>query len=120
MSRFLDARVPVRFAVPAQPGADTAWLVQDDAPAPAGASVARFRLPPAEAGHPVDCRCCVPRGPVAEALSRLFLARARGEVAFFRAVIALPSDAAGAETIKAALAADPVLMARFRLEPDAG
>lgn len=95
-----------------------AWLVQGDAPAPGPGPVARFRLPVAGAGHPAGCVCCVPRGPVAEALSRLFLARARGEVAFFHDVLALPFDAAGAAAIRDALAADSLLAARFRLMPD--
>ena len=60
------------------------------------------------------CRCCVPRGPVAEALGRLFLARARGEVAWFHsiAVIATP---AGEAAVRAALAGDQVAAGRFRL-----
>lgn len=129
MSRFLDARVPVRFALGhwsetdwSEP--DTAWLIQGDGPAPhgtptgapTGTPAARFHLPPIETGHPPGCRCCLPRGPVAEALSRLFLARVRGEVAFFKSVTALPLDQAGAETIRAALATDPMLVARFRLD----
>lgn len=120
MSLFLDARVPVRFAPadqagPEQAGPDAAWLVQDDTAAPAGVPVAKFALPAAMHGHPAACACCVPRGPVADALSRLFLARARGDVGFFRSVIACPRDAAGAAAIRAALASDPVLRARFRL-----
>ena len=59
--------------------------------------------------------CCAPRGPVAEVLSRLFLARVRGEAAFFRQVIAVPADAAGRDAIIAALREDSVLAARYRL-----
>ena len=120
MSHFLDARVPVRFVPPDRAGPDAAWLVRDGAAGhtatPAGVLVARFSLSAALQGHPAVCACCVPRGPVADALSRLFLARARGEVAFFRSVVACPDDAAGAAAIRAALATDPVLRGRFRLE----
>ena len=113
-----DMRIPVRFFPPATAGADSAWLIEGDAPAPGSGPVARFRLPTARIGHPVGCACCAPRGPVAEALSRLFLARARGEVAFFRDVLALPHDAAGAAAIRAALAQDSLLAGRFRLVAD--
>jgi len=115
MAVFLDARIPLRFAdaVPAEP--DAAWLIQGDAPVPAGGVVARFALPDRAPGHAADCACCAPRGPVADALSRLFLARVRGEVAFFRQVIAVPADAAGREAIAAALRDDPLLAGRYRL-----
>ena len=52
---------------------------------------------------------------MADALSRLFLARVRGEVAFFRQVIAVPADAAGREAIAAAMRDDPLLAGRYRL-----
>jgi len=42
-------------------------------------------------GHRPGCACCAPRAALAEALNRLFIRRARAEVAFFRRVaIALP------------------------------
>ena len=99
---FLDARIPLRFAGAEQAGPVAAWLIQGDAPAPPRAPVVHFALPDRLPGHPVGCACCTPRGPVAEALSRLFLARVRGEVAFFRQVIAVPADAAGRDAILAA------------------
>lgn len=118
MTLFMDARVPVRFAAPDQPGdqagPEDALLIEGDAPAPPGHAMARFVLPEKPA-HPIGCACCLPRGPVAEALTKLFLARVRGEVAFFRAVVALPASAAGAAAIRAALADDPLVSARFRL-----
>ncbi|MDE8347216.1 MAG: hypothetical protein POH28_13745, partial [Acidocella sp.] len=64
--------------------------------------------------------CCAPRGAAAEALSRLFLARARGEVALFSRVVVMAS-AAGVALVRAALAHDAVTRARFReadLSPD--
>jgi len=115
MSPFIDARIPLRFADAALARPDTAWLIQGDAPAPACGPVARFALPDRFPSHPVNCACCAPRGPVAEVLSRLFLARVRGEAAFFRQVIAVPADAAGRDAIIAALRDDPLLAGRYRL-----
>lgn len=124
---FIDARVPVRLSLAGAPPADAAFLLEGepDAPGcvpgcvPPGAAVARFALPAptavAPSAHPAGCACCTPRGPVAEALGRLFLARARGEVGFFRSVIARPASPAGEAAIRAALAGDPLVSARFRL-----
>jgi hypothetical protein len=120
---FIDARVPVRLSPAGEPPADAAFLLEGDGKAPEGAGpsapVARF-TPPAPSGHAIGCACCTPRGPVAEALGRLFLARARGEVGFFRSVIARPASAAGEAAIRAALADDPLVSARFRLAEQAG
>ena len=92
-------------APPMRPGGDAALLVEGDAPVPAGTSdgavQAGDRAWPA---IPSGCTCCVPRGPVAEALGRLFLARARGEVAFFRSVVAVMATPAGEAAVRAALA----------------
>jgi hypothetical protein len=112
VNKMTDDRIPVRLG---QPEAGEAVLIEGDAAAmPPDRPVARFRLVPALAGHAPACACCVPRGPVAEALGRLFLARARGEVAWFRsiAVIATP---AGKVAVRAALAGDQVSAGRFRL-----
>jgi hypothetical protein len=67
-------------------------------------------------GHPMGCTCCTPRGPVADALGRLFLARARREVPWFSAVVAVARTEAGADAVRAALRDDVVTTARFRLE----
>ena len=111
VNQMADDRIPVRFG---QPEAGEAVLIEGDLPLGPGRPVARFRLAAALAGHMPGCPCCVPRGPVAEALGRLFLARARGEVAWFRsiAVIATP---AGEAAVRAALAGDQVSAGRFRL-----
>lgn len=67
---------------------------------------------PVESGfHVPGCACCVGRGALAAALGRLFIARARGEVAFFRRVVVTGADAAA----HAALAADSLVAARFRI-----
>src|SRR5690242_6394703 len=84
-----DDRIPVRFfrdaggeGDPACHGRGAAWLIEGDAPAPAGAAVARYTAPLSGA-HAPGCRCCAARSSAAVALGRLFLARARGEVAPF-------------------------------------
>jgi hypothetical protein len=106
-----DDRVLVHFAAPS---AGDAVLIEGESAAPAGRPVQCFRLSPGLAGHAPGCACCVPRGPVAEALSRLFLARARGEVAWFHAV-AVHASPAGQAAVRAALATDQVAAGRFRL-----
>lgn len=139
MLRFVDARVPLVFAPAETAGEEDALLVEADAALPAGvAPLLTLRIPvpipapndpswvaqngavsppgaPSLAGsHSAGCACCAPRSAVAQALSRLFLARARGEVGFFRRVVA----AAGGETaaaIREALAEDPLVSGCFRL-----
>lgn len=108
----MDARVPVCVGRPDTIAAGDAVLIEGTAHGPAGHPVARFTLP--VTGHISGCACCLPRGPVAEALSRLFQARARGEIAFFRAVLAIPATAAGEVAIRAALTEDVFVAARFR------
>jgi hypothetical protein len=110
-----DDRVPVRFGCGEAAGPDAALLVEGDAVVSAGHVMARFRLVPGLTGHPFGCVCCVPRGPVAEALGRLFLARARGDVAFFRAVVVVVATPGGEAAVRSALADDQVSAGRFRL-----
>ncbi len=62
----------------------------------------------------MGCSCCAPQAPVGQALSRLFLARARGEVPFFREVIAVTVSREGRAAVAAALEADPLAAAWFR------
>ena len=111
----MDDRLAVRFGRSGEARAGEALLVEGEAPVPPGHPVARFRLRAGLFGHPVGCACCAPRGPVAEALGRLFLARARGEVAFFHAVVAVTATPAGEAAVRAALAEDQVSAGRFRL-----
>lgn len=63
--------------------------------------------------HGAGCACCVARTPAAQALSRLFMRRAKGEMAFFRRV--LVEGQALEAAVRAALQSDPVVAARFRL-----
>lgn len=110
-----DGRIWVRFGTVADVEPGDALLIEGRAPAP-GPVVARFVVPARIGGHPVGCSCCAPRGPVATALGGLFLARARGELPWFRSVVAVTQSAAGAEAVRAALTEDIVTRARFREE----
>jgi hypothetical protein len=123
-----DGRIGVRFGAVEDAGPEDALLIEGEAPAadiaprdgdaPADRPiVARFTLPVRVPTHPLGCLCCAPRGPVAEALGRLFLARARGESPWFRSVVAVTHSAAGADAVRAALAGDVVTTARFRQDP---
>ena len=107
----MDARVPVVFADAAAAGPEDALLIEGDAPAPAGRALARFAAGPLR-WHAAGCACCVPRAAVAAALGRLYVARARGEVGYFRRVVAVVQDA---DAIRAALAEDRLAAGRFRL-----
>lgn len=111
-----DGRIGVRFGAAGDAGPEDALLIEGKALADRPAA-AWFRLPVRIAAHPVGCTCCAPRGPVAEALGRLFLARARGELPWFRSVVAVAHSAAGAEAVRAALVGDVVTAARFRADP---
>ncbi len=111
-----DARIGVRFGAAGDAGPDDALLIEGDAPADRPAA-ARFNLPARIATHPRGCTCCTPRGPVAEALGRLFLARARGNLPWFRSVVAVTRNDAGADAVRAALTSDMVTTARFRELP---
>ena len=113
-----DDRIPVRFGPQTAAEPHDALLIEGDAAADQ-AAVARFVVPAAFAGHPVGCACCVPRGPVAAALGKLFLARARGELPWFRGVLVVARSAAGEAAVRAALAGDVVTAARFREEGQA-
>lgn len=114
MALFLDARIKLRISTAAEADPAAALLVEGEVSVPAGIAHARFVLPQA-AGHAIGCACCLPRGPVAEALSRLFLQRVRGEIPYFAEIVAVPAGAQGVAAIRAALQNDPVVFARFRL-----
>jgi hypothetical protein len=111
-----DARIGVRFGTASNAGPDEALLIEGDAPTDRPAT-ARFVMPARISTHPRGCACCTPRGPVADALGRLFLARTRGEVPWFRTVVAVTRDDAGADAVRAALTSDVITTARFREIP---
>ncbi len=108
----VDARVPVVFGRLEQAGPEDAVLVEDDAPPVATAAVVRVVGAVPAPDHAVGCACCRPRAPVASVLGSLFLARARGEVPFFRRVLAVVADEAG---MRAAIDADSLVSGRFRV-----
>jgi hypothetical protein len=101
-----DMRVPVLAGDPAlaRPG---------DVVQPALPTGATWAVPEGATRHAAGCTCCQPRPPLAAALARLFLARARGEMAFFARVI-VPCPPEHEAALAAMLAADPVTAARFR------
>ncbi|HEY6434207.1 MAG TPA: hypothetical protein VIZ17_19705 [Acetobacteraceae bacterium] len=115
MTLFLDARIPVRFGALSEAGPDSALLIEGEDALPASRAAAGFTMPVVATGHPAGCACCAPRTPVCQALSRLFLARARGDAAFFRDVVAITVTAAGQEAVLRALIDDPLVSAWFRL-----
>jgi hypothetical protein len=115
MTRFLDARVPVAFGDAVEVTPETALLVEGDAAVPEGAIAMHFTVPAPGSDHPAGCACCIPRGPAAEALTRLFLGRARAELPWFGRVHVIAA-AAGRQAVLAALEEDPVVSARFRLD----
>ena len=109
-----DSRIPVRFGALSDAAPDAALLLEGGMEGPSGPPTARFEVP-ANFGHPIGCACCLPRGPVAEALSRLYLARARGEAPLFGQVLAVTASSAGRRAVADALAADMLTKGRFRL-----
>ena len=107
MTLFMDARIPVVLGPLEEAQPEDATLVEGEG----------FAMPPPilAGPHAPGCICCVPRGPVAEALSNMFLARVRGDVPYFRRVLLVARTAEGKAAMIAALTQDPVVSARFRL-----
>ncbi len=105
MAWSIDARVPVQFGTLEDAAAEDALLVEGDG------GVGTFL--PAQ-GHPAACACCAGRSPAAAALDTLFQRRARGEIPFFRRVVAVTSSPEGDLEVWTALRSDPVVAARFR------
>lgn len=125
---LIDARIPVHFTTqaPAIGQADQVLLLPAGEPEGAGKPgdglvsrqgwTAVLRLPsglaPQVADHGSGCACCVVRPLQADPLTRLFQARARGEIGFFRSLVAsLPEPEA--DSLRAALVSDPFLCSRF-------
>lgn len=108
----MDSRIPVRFGARETATPSTALLIEGEGPTPSGGAEARFTLRSKD--HIFGCACCLPRGAVAQALTKLFQARARAAVPFFREVLAVPASAAGEAAVRAALAEDVFVAARFR------
>jgi hypothetical protein len=88
---FVDARVPVVFGEIGDAGPDDALLIDGGAEAPEGRVVVRLAAE-VQPAHVKGCVCCVPRSAAGSALAGLFLSRGRGEVPFFRRVVAVTPD----------------------------
>jgi hypothetical protein len=112
MKNSPDMRIPVLFG-DLSDETDAVWLVETGLQPPVPGHTEYFTLPPAKFGHIAGCSCCPPRGPAADALSRLFRARATGTAPFFNRVIVLASPA-GESAIRAALITDALTAARYR------
>jgi hypothetical protein len=106
----IDARVPVVFGAVADARSDDALLIEGDATAPEGHVVVRL-MANARPQHAAGCVCCVPRSAAGSALAGLFLARGRGDVAFFRRVLAVTADP---EAILSAIDGDILASGWFR------
>ncbi len=109
-----DTRIPILFGAQAENG--DAFLAEDGGEPIITGFVERFTLPTANFGHAQGCSCCIPRGPAAEALGRMFLARATGAAPFFKRVI-IHASAAGEAAVRDAIGGDVMTAARYRL-PD--
>ncbi len=107
---YIDARIPVIFGAIADAGPDDALLIEGDADAPADRVVVRL-MADALPEHVAGCVCCVPRSAAGSALAGLFLARGRGDVAYFRRVFAVTSDP---DAIAAAIEEDMLASGWFR------
>ncbi len=116
MMSYLDARVRIRFTLPAAVPDDAVVLVEEGLPGivPATQVIGFPAMPEAPSGpHPSGCACCQARAPAAEALRRLFLARVRGEMPLFSEVTVLARPATVA-ALRASLRSDPGLAGWFR------
>ena len=108
----LDARIPIHLLKPGETPAPGMALLAE---APAEVSATAMALFSLTGAHVPACACCGVRGPVAEALDRLFLGRVRGTLPWFSAIAALPQSAEAAEAIRQTLREDQASFARFRL-----
>ena len=108
MAWSLDARIPLRLGTLADAGVDDAVLVE-------GAGKPARAFESFDAAHAIGCACCGARSPVAIALDRLFQRRVRGQIDFFKSVVAVTTTADGDLAVWAAVRNDPVASARYRL-----
>ncbi len=106
-------RIPVLFGS-LQAETDDVWLLEAGAEPPVSGYAERFTPAPAKFGHIQGCNCCTPRGPAADALARMFRARATGTAPFFKRVIVLTSPE-GEAAVRQAIASDIMIAARYCL-----
>jgi len=101
-----DTRILITFT-----GTASAYLLEGENQAPQGAYSTRFTLPTTP--HIAGCTCCSPQSPAAKALALLFRARATGAAPWFT-TLAIRATPAGQAAIRAALAQDQMVAARYR------
>ena len=107
----MDTRIAVLFAAAsAAIPPETAVLTDSHVPMPG--AVAVVRLATAAPTVFAACTCCAPRDQAARLLHQLFMARARGEVPFFRQVVAIVADPAA---LRMAVQRDVLVQARYRV-----
>lgn len=112
MAWSLDTRIAVHILTQGEAPAPGMALLAESPTEASAPAMALFSLAGA---HVPVCACCGARGPVAEALDRLFLGRVRGTLPWFTAIAALPQSPEGAEAICRTLREDQATSARFRL-----
>jgi hypothetical protein len=119
MAWSIDARIPVTLlpdaaALPAAlaDGRPAALVAEGAAPHHARAQATETFV--ADGPHPAACACCAGRSSAAQALDRLFQARARGTARWFDRVVVLAASEAARADMARALAADALTAARFR------
>jgi hypothetical protein len=110
MLNATEGRIPILFGVEPEPG--DALLLEGDHETPASFYALRFAL--VLPGHAASCVCCTWRAPVADALARMFRARATGSAPFFKRVVVQASPA-GEEAVRAAASGDVMALARYRV-----
>lgn len=120
MPPFLDARIPLTLVPDAAAlglalarGKPAAIVTAAPPPPLPVAAVAAVAFDAGVATHRGGCACCQGRSAAAQALDRLFQARARQACGWFDRVLVLDEDGAGAEVL-AALREDALAGARFR------
>ncbi len=94
------------------PRADDAVLLETGQTPPAQGYVVGFSA--AKPGHMAGCTCCTPRGPLADALTAMFRARATATAPFFKRVVVIATPA-GEAAVRDALATDTLSGARYKL-----
>jgi hypothetical protein len=105
-----DMRIPLVMGEKPEPS--DAILVEDGLDMPQTGYAVQFSA--GRPGHGLSCFCCTPRGPVANALGRMFRERATGSAPFFKRVVVLASPA-GENAVREALTGDVVTAARYRI-----
>jgi hypothetical protein len=108
----LDARVPLIIGTMAIAGPQDLLLLEGEPWDLDGRAAVFFDV---DSGHAPGCGCCGPRGAAGRALARALHGRARGDLPFFRRVVAVVVTQAGRAQVEAAVRDDPVASACFRL-----